>query len=335
MLTNIINPILDRVDEIIDDPLNQIFDVLPALVYFVNSKGLDSAFKNALNAVYRLLETIDPAIADIEDLHKTKNGETYVSLYPLMSKQMAALDLEELTFETIADLLVEFVNSKVEDYGFELTGVLKDAIAELSCGIVRSFESKRARGLGKGWGDPDYTMDYAGTGGTDGEAGDKVDMATIVLRLALHFISYPENVVAIEKLLEGKLNEDGYKFLCSLLENFQGFAYYNNGDGDGMDKIMYTVYYVFYAALNAGVATNNGLAEFNGNYSFLNQLFATSEYSFLKQLEKSFGDLLNKWTGDIVDDDEVAPKGFIKLFRSLIDFFQKILRFFKNLFGVE
>ena len=313
LLSNIINPILDRVDEILENPIDELLDVLPALAYFINSKGLDSAFKNLLNAVLQLLETIDPVIADVDQLHK--NGK--VSLYPLMGQY----DLEELDFDGIANILMEILNKQVEDYGFELTGTLDSALTELTVGIVRSFGSKR--------GETDYTMDSAGAGGSDGTAGDKVDLATVVMRIVLNFISKPANVIAIEKLLQPRVNEDGFKFISSLLENFQQYA----STEDGMDKIMYTVYQIFYAALTAGVATNNGLARFNGDYSFLNQLFGTSQYSFFNSLEKAFGDLLNKWTGDVVDDDEVVPKGFIKFFQSLIDFFKKILQFFKNLFG--
>ena len=318
MLTLIVNPILDRLDEVLDDPLNQVLDLLPAVAYFVNSKGLDSAFKNLLNAVYQLLETVDPVIADVEQLHKTdaETGEKYVSLYPLMGQY----DLEELTFESIAELLLNLVNSKVDGYGFELTGTLNNAIGELTVGIVRSFASKR--------GETDYTMDSAGNGAEEG-AGDRVDLATVFMRIILNFISKPQNVIALEALMEGKMNEDGYKFLCGTLESFQQMA----ATEDGMDKIMYTVYQIYYAALVAGVATNNGLAEFNGDYSFLNQLFGRSQYKFFQALEKGFGDLLNKWTGDVVDDDEVSPKGFIKLFQALINFFKKIIQFIKNMFG--
>ena len=102
---------------------------------------------------------------------------------------------------------------------------------------------------------------------------------------------------------------------------------------DGMDKIMYTVYYIFYAALNAGVATNNGLAQFNGDYSFLNQLFATSNVGFLRQLEISLGDLLNKYTPEVINDHEVAPQGQISFWQKIIDFFKKIGDFFRRLFG--
>ncbi|MBO5396756.1 MAG: hypothetical protein J6A97_07725, partial [Clostridia bacterium] len=100
----------------------------------------------------------------------------------------------------------------------------------------------------------------------------------------------------------------------------------------GMDEIMYTVYQIFYAANVAAHSTEDWLAEFNGDYSFLNQLFKTSNLDFLRQLEISLGDLLNKYTGDIIDDDELAPNGFIAFFQKIIAFFQKIGEFIKNLF---
>ena len=97
-----------------------------------------------------------------------------------------------------------------------------------------------------------------------------------------------------------------------------------------MDKVMYTVYYIFYSANVAATETENWLAEFNGNYSFLNQLFATSDLAFLRQIEKSLGDLLNKYNGDVADDDEVAPNGLIKFFRAIINFFKKLFSMFKR-----
>ena len=161
-----------------------------------------------------------------------------------------------------------------------------------------------------------------------GKSGDQVDMVTIILRLILRFISDPQNVKAIEAMLKPKLNETGYKFLTSLLDNFSQMV----STPDGMDKVMYTVYYIFYSANVAASSTNNWLAEFNGNYSFLNQLFATSDLAFMRQLEKSLGDLLNKYTPDIADDDEVVPNGFVKFFKAIAAFFQKIIKFFQNMF---
>ena len=316
MLKLILNPLLDRVDQILADPLNQVFDILPGVAYFINSKGLDSAFKNILNAVYKVLVTIEPLIADVDKLHK--NGE--VSLYPLLGEDF---DLEVFDFTAIADLLVGLINNAVDGMGLELTGVLDNAVYELTVGVVSSFQSKR--------GETDYTMHYAGgaSGSSGGGYGDKTDLATVVMRLVLNFLASPHNVQALEQMLNGTLNGNGYKFVCALLENFQQLLTTENG----IDKVMYTVYYIFYVALNTGVATNNGLAEFNYNYSFMNRVFSESNVGFLRQMATSFGWLLDKNTPDVVTHDEAVPNGFIRFFRSIIDFFKRIAAFFKNLFS--
>ncbi len=292
LLRGILDPILARVDAILADPIDELLATLPGLVYFLNSKGLDTAFNNAINAVIRVLETIEPLTGEID-------------LYEVIG----------FNFEVdIEGLIDQLLTSVAEDTGFELTEVAMEAITELTLGEVISYTSKN--------GELAYTMKYA-TG------ADSVDFVTIILRLVLTFISIPENATAIEALLADSLSGDGYTFLCSLLENFSQMA----ADEDGMDEIMYTVYQIFYAANVAAHKTEDWLADFNGDYSFLNQLFATSDLAFLRQIETSLGGLLNKYTGDIIDDDEVVPNGFIAFFQKIADFFKKIAEFFKNLFS--
>ena len=312
LLTNILNPIFNRVNAILDNPMVEIFNELPSVVYFLNSNGLDTAFKNLLNAVYSLLNAIEPITGEI-------------NLYNLIG-----IDLSTANANTLIQKVLDALNV---DAQFKLSDIIADAVVELSMGTVDSFTSKRilpeylydVHGHNADGTAIDYTMNYSATGA----GGDKADYVTIIMRLFLKFISIPQNVKAIEAMLQGKLNENGYKFLCSLLENFSQMA----ATDDGMDKIMYTVYYIFYAALNAGVATNNGLAQFNGDYSFLNQLFATSNVGFLRQLEISLGDLLNKYTPEVINDHEVAPQGQISFWQKIIDFFKKIGDFFRRLFG--
>ncbi|MBR2410775.1 MAG: InlB B-repeat-containing protein [Clostridia bacterium] len=292
LLRGILDPILGRVDEILADPIDELLATLPGIIYFLNSKGLDTAFNNAINAVLRVLETIEPITGEID-------------LYEVIG----------FNFEVdIEGLIDQLLTSVAEDTGFELTEVAMEAITELTLGEVISYTSKN--------GDEAYTMVYA-TG------ADSVDFVTIILRLVLTFISIPENVVALEAILKDNLTGDGYTFLCSLLENFSQMA----ADKDGMDEIMYTVYQIFYAANVAAHKTNDWYQNFNGDYSFLNQLFATSDLAFLRQIEISLGGLLNKYTGDIIDDDQLAPNGFIAFFQKIADFFKKIADFFKNLFS--
>jgi len=298
MLKNILNPVLDVVDTVLADPVNEIFNVLPGVIYFLNSNGLDTVIKNTANAVFTVLENIEPLTGEID-------------IYELIG-----FDVENINIET---LISELIKGLEEDTGFQLTEVAMDALKELTVGKLISFTSKNGKTA--------YTVEYA-TG------ADRVDMVTVILRTVLTFVSIPENVVALEGMLEGKLNEDGYKFLCSLLENFSQMAAKTdeNGNKTGMDEIMYTVYQIFYAANVAAHSTEDWLAEFNGDYSFLNQLFKTSDLDFLRQLEISLGDLLNKYTGDIIDDDEVVPNGFIAFFQKIAEFFKKIGEFIKNLF---
>ena len=293
LLRGILDPILARVDAILADPIDELLATLPGIIYFLNSKGLDTAFNNAINAVIRVLETIEPLTGEID-------------LYELIG----------FNFEVdIEGLIDQLLTSVAEDTGFELKEVAMEAITELTLGEVVSFTSKN--------GDQAYTMKYA-TG------ADSVDFVTIILRLVLTFVSIPENVVALEAILKDELTGDGYTFVCSLLENFSQMA----ASEDGMDEIMYTVYQIFYAANVAAHETENWLGEFNGDYSFLNQLFATSDLAFLRQIEISLGGLLNKYAPDIITPDGgVAPNGFIAFFQKIADFFQKIMDFFKNLFS--
>lgn len=292
LLRYVIEPILDRVDIILADPVNEIVSVLTGVIYFINSDGLQSAFNNVINAVLCVLETIEPLVGEIDLLEEI------------------GLDLS-LDIEGLID---ELLTGVAEDTGFELKEVAMEAIYELTMGEVYTFTSAN--------GDTAYSMRYV-TG------ADTVDHVTVILRLVLTFISIPENVVALEAILKDSLNEDGYKFLCALLENFSQMA----ASKDGMDEIMYTVYQIFYAANVAAHKTNEWYENFNGDYSFMNQLFETSDLAFMRQIKISLGGLLNKYTGDIVDDDQLAPNGFIAFFQKIADFFKKIADFFKNLFS--
>lgn len=293
LLRYVIEPILDRVDVILEDPVNEIVAVLTSAIYFINSKGLDTALRNVLNAVFSVLETIEPLTGEID-------------LFEVIGLDLT-LDIEALIDSLLA--------SVAEDTGFQLKEVAMNAVLELTMGEVYSFTSAN--------GDTAYSMRYV-TG------ADTVDHVTTILRLVLTFVSIPENVVALEAMLEGELSEEGYKFLCSLLENFSQMA----AQEGGMDEIMYTVYQIFYAANVAVHKTDDWLKEFNGDYSFLNNLFETSDLAFLRQLKSSLGDLLGKYVGDdIINDEQIAPNGFIAFFQKIAEFFQKIADFFKNLFS--
>ncbi|MBE6716010.1 MAG: hypothetical protein E7573_03730 [Ruminococcaceae bacterium] len=291
LLRNIIEPILNKVDVLLADPVNEVVELLPGVIYFLNSNGLDTAVRNVLNAVFSLLETIEPIAGEI-DLFEVIGFDFKLN---------------------IEDILGELLEGVEEDTGFRLKEIAMEAVNELTVGEIVSFTSKN--GLTA------YTMKYA-TG------GDSADMISVILRLVLAFVSEPENVVALEAMLYDNLSGEGYTFLCSLLENFSQMAAHEGG----MEQVLYTVYQIFYAANVAAHKTNDWLDNFNGDFSFLNQLFATSDLPFLKDLGASLGELLDRVGDGIFDSDGLASEGLIKFFTNIIEFFKKIVEFFKSLF---
>ena len=293
------------------------------MIYFVGSNGLDTCFKNILGSVFTLLVNIEPLVANVEQLHDEETGE--LTLYRLIG-----VKLDEVNLET---LLRSLLDSLKESTGFALSDLGIELVNELSMGTIEMYESyinddEFFQNM--------YTMKYA-TEGTDVEGNkcDTVDFVTIILRLVLTFISDPDNVKKVEAMLKDSVSGDGYTLLCSLLDNFSQMV----RTADGKDKMMYTVYYVFYSALVAGVATNNAFAEFNGNYSFLQSLFNTSDLSFMRAIGASMKDIFhmtddngNEVISPIIDETGVVPQGQISFWQKIIEFFKQIINFFKNMF---
>ena len=60
MISAIIDPILNLVDEIYADPINKIMDILPNAFYFINNGNLQICVENALQSVFVMLDTVRP-----------------------------------------------------------------------------------------------------------------------------------------------------------------------------------------------------------------------------------------------------------------------------------
>lgn len=292
LITSILTPLLDRVDEILLNPAEEILSILPNLIYFINSNGVDTVVKNTLNAVYTLLNAIEP-IAKID-------------LYELIG-----LDLETLTFEKLFDMAIEMI---AEATGYELTALHADAIVELTTGTLESYTS--ANGLTA------YRMVYQA-------AEAKGEMVTVVLRLAVKFLALEKNVDAIIGILENNLGmtADAKKYVEGVLTAIVGCL---SDTRLGMDLALYTIYNLFYS-------TDIGVGETTNGYNDLNAIWRDA----LAQLSKDSpeaGKLIEEILGldifeDLLDTDKIAPNGFIAFFEKIIELFNKLVEWFKNIFA--
>ncbi len=292
LLTAILNPLFDRIDVIMAQPADEILEMLPAIIYFINSNGLDTCFKNALNAVYTLLGAIEPLVK--------------VDLYELIG-----IRLDEVTFESLFDYAVTAVK---ESTGYEFTGLDINTIAELTVGKLVSYQSAN--------GETAYKMVYQ-------SETAKAEMVTIVMRLLITFIMTEDNREAFIGILKDYLGmtDEAEKYVRGVL---QVIAECTTETYLGMDKALATVYYLFYGT-DIGVGeTADGVKDLNAEWQKAMNKLKKKNPAAWELLDEILGS--DVFEDVLDTEEGLAPNGFIKFFQKIKDLFQKIIDFFKKLF---
>lgn len=301
LLTAFLNPLLNRVDVIMENPADEILAMLPAIVYFINSNGVDTVVKNTLNAVYTLLSAIEP-VAKID-------------LYELIG-----LDLSTLTFEKLFDMLLDMI---AESTGYEFESLDASAILELTVGELKSYESKNGKTA--------YTMVYANA---DEMAGGKAEMVVVVERLLITFIMHENNQKALLGLLRDHLGmtAEAEKYVAGILKVVADCAVETHL---GMDAALATIYYIYYG-LDIGVGeTANGKKDLDAEWTKLLEEMRNSKDKGEALAGQIITDILDMDIfEDIIDPEEgIAPNGLIAFFKRIAEWFQSIIDWFKNIFG--
>ncbi|MBQ7294986.1 MAG: hypothetical protein IJW86_02205 [Clostridia bacterium] len=292
LLTAILNPLFDRLDAIMAQPADEILEMLPAIIYFINSNGLDTCFKNALNAVYTLLGALEPLVE--------------VDLYELIGVR-----LDEVTFESLFEYAIEAIK---ESTGYEFTGIDLNTIAELTVGKLVSYESANGKTA--------YKMVYQ-------SETAKAEMVTIIMRLLITFLMTEDNRETFIGLLKDYLgmNEEAEKYVRGVLHVI---AECTTETYLGMDKALATVYYLFYGT-DIGVGeTADGVKDLNSEWQKAMDKLKTKSPTAWELLDELLGS--DTFEDVLDTEEGLAPNGFIAFFKKIAEWFRKIADFFKNLF---
>lgn len=301
LITSILDTLLNRVDEILaDDPAQEILDMLPNLIYFINSNGVDTVVKNTLRAVYGLLSAIKP-IAEID-------------LYEIIGFDFATIDFEWL-FSKILTIIADAT-------GYEFEALDVNAIIELTVGTLESYDSLS--------GEKAYKMVYAeGTDGIDGASGGKAEMVTVIGRLLVTFIMHENNQEMLLGLLRDNLGMSGEtdRFVTAALALIADCAVDTRL---GMDAALSTIYYLFSAA-------DTGVDGAVGGYDSLNDAWLEALDELRKENDFA-ADLIEDILGldifeDVLTPEGFAPNGLLAFFQKIISWFRGIVEWFKNLFN--
>ncbi|MCD7774097.1 MAG: hypothetical protein LUH40_00760 [Clostridiales bacterium] len=62
MVYAVIDPVFELLDYVLEDPINNIMEILPNIIWFINSDGLQQTIDNLLRPVYAVLDVIRPVI---------------------------------------------------------------------------------------------------------------------------------------------------------------------------------------------------------------------------------------------------------------------------------
>ncbi len=290
LLTSILNPLLDRVDEILaDDPAQAILDMLPNLIYFVNSNGVDTVVKNTLNAVYAVLAAIEPI--------------SKIDLYALIG-----IDLAEIDFDWLVDKLFEVLRNA----GYEFTVDDIDYIAELTVGKLESYTSLNGKTA--------YKMVYA-----DGESGDEKELVTVTANLVVRFLANETNKEVVLKFLREQLGmtEEVEPYVDALLDLVVDCV---TETQLGAETALATIYYVFYG-IDTGVdGVANGKKELKDLWLDAFDGLKKENSAAGELIEEILGWEIFE---DIFSAEEgFAPNGLIKFFAKIAEWFKTIIEWF-------
>lgn len=294
LITSILDVLLDRVDEIIENPADEILGILPNLIYFINSNGLDTVFKNTLSAVYTILDAINPLVE--------------IDLYKLIGIDLKKIDMNYLV-ELLLDLLADL------EYNFKAEQL--DPIAELTVGKLEKYTSVNGKTA--------YRMVYAPEVGA---GGGSAELVTVILRLLVTFLMHEKNAEIVVEFLSDNLgmSPDAKTYLTRLINSI---AKVPTTTYLGMDQALAVIYYLFYSAdIGAGEVVG-GFKDIGAEWKIVLKELGKSD----DPNEQTIGNILaGLFEEDIVDENRFAPSGLIGFFKKLVDWFNMIIEWFKKLF---
>ena len=183
----ITTPLLDRVDKILEAPIDGISEILASAMYFINSDGLVTAFANLVSAVDTVLVGLEPVI-----------GASSL-------EELLDIDLSEYDAEYITTLVADLISDAT---GMDFAPIVANLVSELTFGEVVTYDSAN--------GETYYTMQASEL--------DKADMTTSILRMAIDFITTEDNLESIKALLAESADESTYNTICSILDTLAGYA---------------------------------------------------------------------------------------------------------------
>ena len=308
-------PLGSLIDKIYEDPITNILNIIPNLLFFISIGGLNDLLNNLVHFAYVLLDILKP-IVNGYDLLDGLLANIEIKGYKLNISLPLDIDFNAL----FSDLIAALVGDSINIGGLQLTLPYID-FHTLCCGKLKSYSSSEMRNIVK--------LDSA----------DGADLLTAALRLVFEVIFMDENKVAVMNFVVEKVgtDEDGnpkldnydkatllqlLDQLYTLMETYQV-----------PDILLFTVYQLvtkltpvsskLAPALSAsGMTITDLFSKIDDPNAFIAALTTVVQHMGLSGTEP--------------DSDGAIPNPTAakSIFEKIKSFFEKIIDFFKRMFGM-
>ena len=234
LLNAILDPVFDKLDAVLADPANEMFNLIPNLQYFINTGALDTCFQNVLNAVTTLLNAIEPLTGKMDVLEIIGLKDT----------------LNDLTMSSIVSALV----SNVGTDSIKLDGMNFDKLLQCFNGYLYSYTNSKS---GE---NPAYFMAYAG------EAA-KADTVAVILQMLLQWLATGDNPAKLKQIIREKvdMSAEGYDYADKLIDIAATYA----KTPSGTDSLLHVIYYTFYGIHNGTAPVAEWQRDYNGRLALI------------------------------------------------------------------
>lgn len=344
----LIDPVLNLLENIVEDPINELFSMLPNLLYFLLGEGGNSdapdgdACSNLVQCLNRLLRPItalldmilpivggDPAVllelvgglidlgdtisigSGISDLVTLNLSQLINSESTGNEKLIIGLPLNISLNSVVDGLLKELLPGLTESLGLDIS-IEIDQLTDLICGTLEVYKSKN--------GQNDAVRLEA----------DLMDTLTNLLRTIIGLAFTEDNYAEIRELLAGLLPESIADFVLGLVDGFAGLLMDKTLNGQiGVDLILNIIFYLFYDldSLVSELLTMRDIYSSRIVQAF--EYMAQSKSPQMRRYAERAKRTLDQYYEQMYSSGGVVqPSGFVAF---ITDFFGKISNFFTSI----
>ena len=358
ILIDILNPLLDFVDAALADPLNVVLSRIPAIVYFINSKAADRMVKNLLGPVYQVLNALN-TLVDI-DLDK-------------IIKDAIGFSLEELDFNAIIEVVIGLLPDNLSSLSPLIVDAVKEFTIGKVVEYPSHATFYTDKGYTYTYGftmELDSTSSSSGGVTVNGSQNATLaDLITILLRAVIKWVTMPENQETVVNFLNENIKDAAVRTyvlnaygvdettLGEITTGLIGFRY----QPYGVSQMMGLLYYVYFAANFATDAAVNAVRTYGNYWPYVSQVLTGAMNSlpalsflsgFITYLDGLVARVNPPQSGDngdngnggytpTTEDNDSGAGNISDVINgttnngagSSLNFFQKIIKWFQDLFA--